>query len=219
MPLKIDSIRKSFDHRPILRDVFLACEKGQIVDLFGRNGSGKSTLLKIVYKQIDADHCHVSAYGNALISAAEISQYINYLPQENMLPSNEKAHSLIKVFVHKKWIEYVENLPEIKPLLHHKCKTLSFGPLRSLEILLVLYGHGQYALLDEPFHGLAPLLVDQIKVHIQQASKTKGIILTDHSYRNVLDIATDMFVLVDGRTHSVQNQEDLRQFGYLPSFK
>jgi len=219
MPLKIDSIRKSFDQRPILKDIFLSCERGEIVGLFGRNGSGKSTLLKIVYKQIDADHCHVSAEGNALISATEISQYINYLPQDTMLPSNEKARTLIKIFVHNQWIEHVENLPQIKPLLHHKCKTLSFGQLRCLEILLVLYGHGQYALLDEPFHGLAPLLVDQIKIHIQHASKTKGIILTDHSYRNVLDIATNMFVLANGRTIRVQNQEDLRRFGYLPNLK
>jgi lipopolysaccharide export system ATP-binding protein len=82
--------------------------------------------------------------------------------------------------------------------------------------MLILESGTQFILLDEPFNGMSPMF-DQIKQKISEKSTSSGIILTDHSYRNVLDISTRNYLLSDGALKPVNDKEDLMFCGYLPS--
>ena len=84
-------------------------------------------------------------------------------------------------------------------------------------MLLNLYSI--FVLLDEPFHGISPLHVELIKAMIIKESSQKGIILTDHDYRNVLDIANKYYLLFDGGLKPVKTKQDLVEWGYVPENK
>ena len=76
-----------------------------------------------------------------------------------------------------------------------------------------------FVLLDEPFNGISPLHVDLIKKMIIDKSLKKGILLTDHDYRNVLDVANKYYLLFDGGLKSVKTKQDLVEWGYVPDNK
>jgi lipopolysaccharide export system ATP-binding protein len=82
--------------------------------------------------------------------------------------------------------------------------------------LLVLNLNSQFTFLDEPFNVLAPIHIDIVKDLIRIHAKTKGIILTDHDYNNVLDVATKYMVLFDGGIRILKSQKEFVTWGYLP---
>lgn len=71
-------------------------------------------------------------------------------------------------------------------------------------------------LLDEPFNGITPVYKEEIKELIQEQSKNKGFIITDHDYRNILDIATRVIMIHDGGTKQIKDKSELVQWGYVP---
>src|SRR5690606_10000910 len=92
---------------------------------------------------------------------------------------------------------------------------LSGGELRYLEIKLILNMPAKFILLDEPFNGVSPILMDAIKQLLEESSKTKGIILTDHDFRNVLSITNRNYLLIDGSLKTINDPRDLIKWGYL----
>src|SRR5690606_11781179 len=96
-----------------------------------------------------------------------------------------------------------------------KIKNLSGGELRYLEVKLILNLDSGFVLLDEPFNGISPIHIDIIKEMIIEKSRKKGIILTDHDYRNVLDVANRYYLLFDGGLKSIRSKEDLIEWGYI----
>ena len=71
-------------------------------------------------------------------------------------------------------------------------------------------------LLDDKFNGIAPVYEEDIKKLIQEQSKNKGFIITDHDYRNILDIATKVIMIYDGGTKQIKDKSELVQWGYIP---
>ena len=213
--LHVDSVTKSYNNKIVLSDVFLSCQKGEIKGLIGRNGSGKSTLLKIIFGTENADYKFVRAGNKVIKNIFDGRQLINYLPQDNFLPNNISIKSLIHLFLHKENRNIVLENDYVKPLLNKKNQNLSGGERRIIEILLIIHSNADFILLDEPFNGVSPLLIDSIKDLIREKSKTKGIILTDHDYTNVLDVATRYYLMRDGGIKKIKNKNDLVTWGYL----
>jgi len=215
--LHADSIIKSFGNRQILTDIFLTCNVGEVVGLLGRNGSGKSTLLKIIFGSVNADSKFIKVDNKIISGLYDSRNLVNYLPQHNFLPDNYKIKTIIKVFCNKENALIISEDPIIKPLIDKKCNQLSGGEKRLLEILLIIYSNAKYVLIDEPFNGVAPLHKEIIKRCIAEQSINKGFIITDHDYRNILDIATRILILHDGAICEIEKTtEDLVQWGYLP---
>lgn len=104
----------------------------------------------------------------------------------------------------------------VLPLLNKKSKQLSGGEKRLLEILLMIYSDSAYTLIDEPFNGIAPVFKEEIKDLIKEQSAGKGFIITDHDYRNILDIATRIVIMYDGGTKQIKHMEELKYWGYIP---
>jgi len=213
--LHVDSIQKQFVGRHILTDIFLNCSTGDVVGLLGRNGTGKSTLMKIIAFALKADFRHVSINGKALLNTADNRQLISYLPQEQFIPGHIKIKSAFQIYCHPSKLNTIYNDRFIKPLLHRKTHALSGGELRYLEIMLLLYSESQFCLLDEPFKGIAPLYKEKIADLIIQNATEKGIIISDHDYKNVMKVTNKNYILNDGGTYEVKNEEDLRDWKYI----
>jgi len=96
-----------------------------------------------------------------------------------------------------------------------KISYLSGGELRYLEIKLLLHTDCKLILLDEPFNGVSPILVGEIKKLILKTSEYKGIILTDHDYRNVLDVANQFCMIYDGGIKRIDDKDELVRWGYI----
>jgi ABC-type multidrug transport system ATPase subunit len=217
--LYVDSVEKSFFERQVLSDIYLTCSPGEILGLLGRNGSGKSTLLQIIFGSLNANHKFVRVDGQVLTTFSQSKGRICYLPQGHFLPSHLTIERSIELFCDKRLIDDVKRLKPVNNLLDRKPGNLSGGQLRLIEVLLVLNSGCPYLLLDEPFIGTSPIEKDKIKNLIKDCSASTGLIMTDHDYHSILDVATRVVVLLDGRVREVKNEDDLVSLEYLPKTK
>ena len=217
--LYVDSVTKSFGIRQILTDVFITCRKGEIIGLLGRNGAGKSTLLKIIFGSLSADYKYVRIGNKQIDGLYDTRLLINYLPQHGFLPNHLKISKIISLFCNKQNAELIMANKHIRPLINQKSKELSGGEKRLVEIFLIIYSDAEYILIDEPFNGIAPVYKDEIKSIIKEHSVSKGFIITDHDYRNILDIATKTILIHDGGTKEIKHIDELKFWKYIPETK
>lgn len=213
--LEVDSLAKRYSERVILSDVYLKCVTGDIVGLFGRNGTGKSTMMKIVFGIEKADNKFVRVNDKILVSQSQLIQEISYLSQDTFLPNNLTVLEMVRLTLNNKNVNSFLNDHILSPFLSNKVNSLSGGELRYLEIKLLLNLPSKFVLLDEPFNGLSPIIVQAVSDLIKSHSKSKGIILTDHDYHSVLDIANRHYLLTDGYLRSISGRTDLVRLGYL----
>jgi len=214
--LEVDSIRKEFGTNQVLTDISLKCQPGDIIGLLGRNGSGKSTLLKIIFGTLNTDYKFIRINDSILNQPFKTKNTIAYLSQDNFLPKNITVQDVVEIYsddLDQKGFLEDEVLSKV---LRTKIRNLSGGESRYLEVKLLLNLDTLFVLLDEPFNGISPLHVELIKKMIIDKSSKKGILLTDHDYRNVLDVANKYYLLFDGGLKSVKTQQDLIDWGYVP---
>jgi len=213
--LFVDSITKSFNNRVILSDVFLSCETGEIKGLIGRNGCGKSTLLKIIFGVENAENKFVKVNKSLIKTTSDCKGLISYLPQHHFLPKGTRVLKIINLFLEKEYREQLLSNKFIAPLLDKTSQELSGGQRRIVEILLLLYSNSKFILLDEPFNGVSPILKEYISKCILEVSKDKGVIITDHDYENVLNIAKTIIFLKDGYLREIKERSQLTALGYF----
>jgi ABC-type lipopolysaccharide export system ATPase subunit len=214
--LEVDSIRKSFGLNQVLTDVYLKCLPGEIIGLLGRNGTGKSTLLKIIFGTLYADNKYIRINDSVLDQPYKTKNLVGFLNQDNFLPKHLTVRQIANLC--SKNLDQNDFLGDdvLSKVVDTKIRFLSGGESRYLEVKLILYLDSLFVLLDEPFNGISPLHIDLIKKMIIEKSVKKGIILTDHDYRNVLDIATKYYLLFDGGIKKVKTKQDFINWGYIP---
>jgi ABC-type lipopolysaccharide export system ATPase subunit len=213
--LEVDSINKSFGEKKILTDVFLKCEIGDIIGVFGRNGSGKSTLLKIIYGTLNAENKFIRLNNKVLTKAFKMENGISYLPQDNFIPNNFTVKKVINLTIIKSKREEFYKDKIINKIIDSTIGSLSGGELKYLQVKLTLFSDAKFCLLDEPYSGVSPIVVELINNQIKEQSKNKGIIITDHNYSYLLEIATKIYLLKEGVGKFLNNKEELIKFGYL----
>ena len=211
--LKAQHLAKSYKGRQVVRDVSLSIDSGQIVGLLGPNGAGKTTCFYMIVGLIQADQ------GRVLIDDLNISHLpmhgraragIGYLPQEaSIFRKLSVADNIMSILETRKDLdragrqETLENLLE-EFHIHHIRDTLgmslSGGERRRAEIARALATSPKFILLDEPFAGVDPISVGDIKQIIHHL-KTKGIgvLITDHNVRDTLDICEVAYIVNDGQ--------------------
>jgi lipopolysaccharide export system ATP-binding protein len=211
-----DSIRKSYWNKQVLTDIYLKCQTGDIIGLLGRNGTGKTTLLKILFGTLYTDYKHIAVNNEILDIPFKYKNIISFLPQDNFLPKNLTVKKVIQLLeCHFDDPEFSDD-PILEKVINSKVRTLSGGELRYLEIKLILNLDSQFTFLDEPFNGISPVHIEIVKDYIRKKSHQKGIILTDHDYRNVLDVANKYMILFDGGLKILKSKDDFIYWGYLP---
>ncbi|WP_298397087.1 ATP-binding cassette domain-containing protein [Flavobacterium sp.] len=213
--LEIDSVQKKFDYKSVLSDVYLKCETGEIIGLLGRNGSGKSTLLKIIFGILDSDFKFVRIDGVIKNRTSDLFTDISYLSQDNFIPNSFSVKKAIDLSIDKNKTEEFYQDDFINSLRDKKINHLSGGELRYLEIKLILFNPSKFILLDEPYNGLSPIMIEKINQLIVQNSNKKGIIITDHNYENVIKISSKLILLKEGKVFHLKEKNELIDKGYL----
>jgi len=214
--LEIDSVVKSYDTRVILTDIYLKCKTGDIIGMLGRNGTGKSTLLKILFGILQADRKFIRIDGKFYDQPYKTINELCYLPQHSFLPQHLRVEKIVELYLGKsKKVSFLDDLV-LSELSTNKISQMSGGELRYLEIKLLLHLESKFVLLDEPFNGVSPLLIEKIKKMILEMSEFKGIILTDHDYRNVLNVANRFCLIYDGGIKTITDIQELVRWGYIP---
>lgn len=213
--LEIDSVVKSYGLYDVLTDIYLKCQTGDIVGMLGRNGTGKSTLMKILFGTLQADRKFIRIDGKVYDQPYKTINEICYLPQDSFLPKYMSVEKTIELYLGKQQVANFLEDSILQKLNTSKISHLSGGELRYLEIKLLLHTDCKFILLDEPFNGVSPILVGEIKKLILKISEFKGIILTDHDYRNVLDVANQFCLIYDGGIKKIDNKQELVRWGYI----
>lgn len=215
--LSVSELTKTFGTKSVLDRIALECKTGEIVSIFGRNGSGKSTLLKILFGTLKADNITLSVNNKSFLAAEVIPQQkIAYLPQDSFLPKSLKVRDVVPLYYENgEMQDKILYAPGMTTIADTKVGSLSLGELRYFELLLVGNLSHPFIMLDEPFSMIEPLYRDRIKDFLLQLKTTKGIILTDHYYNDVLSVADRNLLLKNGRLININNQEELTDHGYL----
>ena len=214
--LYVDSITKEYNNKIVLKNIFLKVNSGDIIGLLGRNGCGKSTLLKIIFGTVEAESKFIRVNGTVYNNAYKNNR-IKLLPQESFIPKHLKVKYVLKLYCKNIEIEKIKNDEIIKKIYNTKIKDISGGELRYLEIMLLMYLDTNFLLLDEPFNAVSPIIVEEMKKKIIEYSKEKGIILTDHDYRNVLSVSNKIYIMKNGSIKELKNSEELIEYGYIPN--
>ncbi|MBC3540713.1 ATP-binding cassette domain-containing protein [Rufibacter sediminis] len=215
--LEADSIIYRIGDRNLLKNIYLKCQVGEVVGLLGRNGSGKSTLLKIIFGTLETENKSIRINGKRC-QRPFTQHLISYLPQESFLPRSLKVRQLISLFLPSR--EKQEALKEharIQPLLSKTVHQLSGGQLRYLEVALLLHLDTPFLLLDEPFSGIEPLLKEHMQELILAHKETKGILVTDHNYRHIIDVSDRLILLTEGTCRPIHHLQELEDWEYVPA--
>lgn len=210
--LIVQNISKSYDNRPVLRDVSLELSQGQVVGLFGPNGAGKTTLFGIIIGLMKPDFGFLSLADHDITNLPIYMRArlgISYLPQESSVFQNMSVKDNVKAILEiknsdKDKIEQqaVALLDEfsITHLSNKQASTLSGGERRRLEIARSLASNPSFILLDEPLAGIDPLAVNDIKTLVAHLkNRNIGILITDHNVRETLDIVDHAYIIYDGK--------------------
>lgn len=210
--LYIDSLSVSRVGKNIITDLYLTCGPNEVVGIVGRNGSGKSTLMNIIFGQTKPDFAFMRCNGVKFEKGYRMKEIV-YLPQGGFLPRELLLSEALRFFEIDD-LDLLE-LPFIQQNFKNRLGSLSLGMIRFFETLLILHTKHSFSLLDEPFIGLSPIYIDLIKEHIQLVKHRKGILISDHYFRQVMDISDRLYLLKDSRLVQVFNEDDLVFGGYL----
>ncbi|WP_368345170.1 LPS export ABC transporter ATP-binding protein [Pelagovum sp. HNIBRBA483] len=210
--LQVKDLRKSYRKRVVIRDVSLSLVKGEVVALLGPNGSGKSTCFYAIAGLVIPEGGHVYIDGQEVTTLPMYRRSrlgIGYLPQEvsifrgmnvedNILsilettePDRNKRRDHLENLLAEFSIEHIRRAPAL---------SLSGGERRRAEIARCLASNPKYVLLDEPFAGVDPIAVGEIR-HLVAGLKDRGIgvLITDHNVRETLSIVDRAYILHDGK--------------------
>jgi ABC-type lipopolysaccharide export system ATPase subunit len=210
--LEVDGVQLEFNTRKILSDIYLKCETGKITGLLGRNGQGKSCLMQIVYGSLKCEKSvrfdNVGQY-----EAFKRIDLLRYLPQFNFIPKQLSINRIFNDF-ELSYSVFTKIFTEFIGRQKQSINKLSGGERRLIELYVIVKSASQFAMLDEPFTHLNPLQIEKVKKLLIEEKENKGLLITDHMYNHILDIADDLFVLANGKTHLIKGVEEIEKLGY-----
>ncbi|MCJ8270149.1 MAG: LPS export ABC transporter ATP-binding protein [Psychrosphaera sp.] len=205
-------LAKSYKGRQVVRDVSLSVDTGQIVGLLGPNGAGKTTTFYMVVGLVPSDKGTVVLKGEDLTHAPmhiRARKGIGYLPQESSIFIKlTVCQNIMAILQTRKDLarnqreDILDELLDEFSIGHIRDSlgmSLSGGERRRVEIARALATSPQFILLDEPFAGVDPISVIDIKKIIQQLkNKGIGILITDHNVRETLDVCEKAYIVSHG---------------------
>jgi len=213
MELQVFNISKSFSKKIVVNEINLSMNSGETLGLLGPNGAGKTTLFYLIAGLVKPDK------GQILINKIDVTdddisirskKGLTYLPQEssifknltvkdNILAALENKKDLNKSTIRSELSKLLDELSLLK-LQSNKGATLSGGERRRVEIARALAMQPHFLLLDEPFAGIDPIAVAELKNLIAQLnSKDIGVLISDHNVRETMQICKKVIILSEGK--------------------
>src|SRR5215813_10797453 len=210
--LTVTRIGKSFRRRPVVRSVSLTLKRGEVVGLLGPNGAGKTTCFYLITGLLKPDTGMIELDGHDITKLPMYRRArlgIGYLPQEASIfrgltaeeniraaaelvePDTAHCAALVDSLLAEFSISHVAHVPAI---------ALSGGERRRVEIARSLATHPAYILLDEPFAGIDPIAINDIRELVRHLKdRGIGVLITDHNVREALEIIDRAYILHDGQ--------------------
>jgi lipopolysaccharide export system ATP-binding protein len=210
--LVVTRIGKSFRRRPVVRGVSLTLKRGEVVGLLGPNGAGKTTCFYLITGLLRPDYGTIELDGHDITKLPMYRRArlgIGYLPQEASIfrgltaeeniraaaelvePDAAHCATLVDSLLAEFSISHVAHTPAIM---------LSGGERRRVEIARSLATHPSYILLDEPFAGIDPIAINDIRELVRHLKdRGIGVLITDHNVREALEIIDRAYILHDGQ--------------------
>ncbi|MCX7345984.1 MAG: LPS export ABC transporter ATP-binding protein, partial [Alphaproteobacteria bacterium] len=210
--LVVEGLSKTYRRRPVVRNVSLSLRRGEAVGLLGPNGAGKTTVFYMITGLIAADS------GSIRLDGADITHLpmyrrarlgIGYLPQESSIfrgltveeniravlelteSSRSRRDSMLRELLDEFSITHLRNSPAI---------ALSGGERRRVEIARALAAEPEFMLLDEPFAGIDPIAISDIRKLVRQlTARGIGVLITDHNVRETLELIDTALIIHEGQ--------------------
>jgi lipopolysaccharide export system ATP-binding protein len=210
--LSVVSIAKSYDRKVVLKDVSLGVERGEVVGLLGPNGAGKTTCFYSVMGLVKPDSGRILLDGQDITSLPMYRRAIlglGYLPQEtSIFRGLSVAQNIMAVLeveepnraARAERLEQLLGEFHIEHLRDSPAMSLSGGERRRCEIARALAADPSIMLLDEPFAGIDPISISDIRALVLQLKQRDiGVLITDHNVRETLDIVDRACIIYDGQ--------------------
>ena len=219
--IKLNQISKNFKSKQALKRVSIEFSNNRINGLLGPNGSGKTTLFNIIAGFMTPNE------GNILLDDEDLTDLslsmrtklgISYLPQEPSIFRDmsvyDNIYSIAELFYNKensiKATNYLIKQFSLKNFEKTKGKLLSGGERRRTEIARALASNPKFLLLDEPFAGIDPIAIEEVKSTISLLKKLNiGIIITDHNVKEALSIVDYGYIIYNGEIIKSGNPKDI----------
>ncbi|MBM3520317.1 MAG: LPS export ABC transporter ATP-binding protein [Alphaproteobacteria bacterium] len=220
--LVVEDLHKSYKRRPVVRGVSLTVRRGEAVGLLGPNGAGKTTVFYMITGLIAADR------GRILLDGVDITRLpmyqrarlgIGYLPQESSIfrgltvedniravlefvePQKARRESVLRGLLDEFSISHLRHMPAV---------ALSGGERRRLEIARALAANPQFMLLDEPFAGIDPIAIGDIRKLVRQlTARGIGVLITDHNVRETLELIDTALIIHEGQVLTVGTPDEI----------
>ena len=228
--LNIVSLRKSYRKRLVIRNVSMHLNRGEVVALLGPNGSGKTTCFYSIAGLVTPEG------GQVILNGRDVSRLpmyrrarlgIGYLPQETSIFRGMNVENNIMAVLELSQLDKRARYDRLEELLNefsigHLRQTpalaLSGGERRRVEIARCLAADPKYLLLDEPFAGVDPVAVGEIRELVSALKKRGlGVLITDHNVRETLEIVDRAYILHDGKvlmsgtTNEIVNDKNVKR--------
>ncbi len=220
--LVVDRIGKSYKSRPVVRGVSVTLNRGEVVGLLGPNGAGKTTCFYMIMGLIPADYGTISLDGKDVTSLPMHRRAhlgMGYLPQEASIfrgltveqnlravlelvePVRRKREAMLDELLAEFSITHLRRTPSV---------ALSGGERRRVEIARALATQPAFILLDEPFAGVDPIAVNDIRALVSHLKdRGIGVLVTDHNVRETLSIIDRAYILHDGQVLKQGSPEEI----------
>lgn len=221
--LKALHLKKTYKKRTVVKDVSLSVESGSIVGLLGANGAGKTTSFYMIVGLVSTEN------GQVMLDRTDMTRMpmhlralagLGYLPQENSIFRKLSVYENLMGVVElqpgmnrsqrESRVEELMGEFNIKSLRNQSGMSLSGGERRRVEIARALAANPKFILLDEPFAGVDPISVDEIKKNIQHLSSHGiGILITDHNVRETLKVCSRAYIMNAGEIIAEGTAEEI----------
>lgn len=221
--LAVHNLSKSYNRRLVVGDVSFSVNQGEVVGLLGPNGAGKTTCFYMTIGLVTQDGGHISIDDEDITSLpmhGRARRGLGYLPQEpSIFRKLNVADNIMAILETRKELSAQQRQSKLASLLNefhieHLTQSLgmslSGGERRRVEIARALATDPQFILLDEPFAGVDPISVNDIKNIIRHlCNKGIGVLITDHNVRETLDICSRAYIIGEGHVIAEGTTDDI----------
>ena len=229
--IKAKSLKRVVDSKVLFNNIDLELPSNQITGLLGANGAGKTSLFRAIAGLSSIDSGELTFFDKDLIDMTleeRAAAGLSYVPQENSLFEELTLLENLKAVIELKFghatdkkIKETESLVKKMNLFEKrdiKAKNLSGGEKRKTEILRAILLESKFILLDEPFAGVDPISVEEINKILKDLKKRVGIFISDHNFRDVINVCDLIILLNQGEVLMQGTPDDVKNNSIAKKF-